>query len=267
MSSDRESLANALTSFLRREGLDRPWGPVSSWATHGGDRPLAQRRDYRTRLARSALDSSPVPDEWDGEVLLIAGPPGAGKTHHVQATPYSAWLQVDADDFKDELLADARAAGELDLWLGIELLEHEQVRLRELAGWVQAESSLVADRLREMAAAEGRPMVLHGTFSKAEHLHPMVEGLAAHYERLKIIDVEVDCYTAVERTTRRWEEQRAADPESGGRFVPTSYVESMYKNKEGPSVIREVLADLQRAQSSNWGSFEIETWFGGAQLD
>lgn len=82
---------------------------------------------------------------------------------------------------------------------------------RELAGLVHRESVVVLDTVRRRVLAEGENVVLEGTLGwPPQDPRLLQEFLAAGYERVDILDVQVPPPVEVERVTGRWWVERFA---------------------------------------------------------
>ncbi|RLP76553.1 zeta toxin protein [Mycetocola tolaasinivorans] len=235
MNAPRERVAAQLEQVLRRDGLDNPWGDREDASTRWifGDGSLYDAS--RLRLHGELIDTArrKNPGAFGGALAAVvtAGPPGAGKSTALALDPrLEGFRDIDADDFKDALLIDARERGLLDRWLHDTLEDGRPIMPRELAGFVHAESTALADAMREDCLVDGENIVIHGTLSSIEYVGELLAELDGFgYEQLIIYDVEVPAEIAVERALDRWWSTREAgvDP-LGGRFVPPAGIRAYY---------------------------------------
>lgn len=257
----RDRTAAELARFLADATLDDPWSDedgANSRTVYAPDGYLyeASRLRFHETLLAAHLDATAAPVA-DGTlaVVVTAGPPGSGKSTALRAMPdLDGYRHIDADDFKDPLLERALADGLLDAWTATVLPDGRPVQPRELAGFVHAESTAVADTLRRRALRDGENVVVHGTLSSADYLDDLLAELDdAGYEQLRIVDVEVPLATAVDRATARWWSVRDAGTDPlGGRFVPESAIRQ-YFPADGQPLCRSnatVLSD--RAADLGW---------------
>ena len=173
----------------------------------------------------------------DRKAIVLAGPPGAGKStvlSGVLGPDADKWMVIDADYFKAKLLDQALEDGTFDGFLKPdEVRAFEEAGDRffplELASLVHEESSLLAVRAREEAIRRGDNIVIDSVLSvpaKAEALGAVLN--AAGYS-VRVVDVETSFEISAARIAARWREQYVAalngDPDAmlGGRWVPSEY--------------------------------------------
>jgi predicted ABC-type ATPase len=263
----RDRTAAELDAFLHAVALDDPWSDepgATSRITYAPDGFLytAERLRLHEALLAEHLATRPVPDDEGAlAVVVTAGPPGSGKTTTLaRMRDLEGYRHIDADDFKDPLLERAAADGLLDHWTEHVLGDGRPVQPRELAGFVHAESTAVADTLRRRSLRNGENIVVHGTLSSVDYLDDLLSELDdAGYDRLRIVDVEVPFRVAVDQATERWwrVRERGDDP-LGGRFVPASDIRSYYPEDQPTSVCRVNASALEsRATALGW-SVSIE---------
>jgi hypothetical protein len=175
-------------------------------------------------------------------VIVTAGPPGVGKSTALEKDArFADFRDIDADDFKDELLIDARRRGDITRWLSHELGDGRSVSERELSAFVHAESTTIANTMRNRCLASGENVIIHGTLSSLMHTDEILQDLNQYgYHKLTIFDVERPSEQAVEQALRRWWDDRIADRDGlGGRFVARKTIEDQYE----PGAIESRCAD------------------------
>lgn len=256
----RDRVARELSSLLRKAGLDNPWSDRTDASTRwlysdGVLYEAARLRLHRELVERQRVTPAPATGGRLA-VVITAGAPGAGKSCAIAADRrLAAFRDIDADDFKDALLLDAEAAGLLTAWTGIILTDGRPVALRELSGFVHAESTAVADAMRQACFADGENVVIHGTLASVQYLDDLLGELDEYgYEHIIIYDVEVSADQAVEQSLARWWAHRVDDTDRlGGRFVPPSAIRDYYPAGSVLSITAASAQALaQRAGEMGW---------------
>ncbi|MEN2741675.1 zeta toxin family protein [Microbacterium sp. X-17] len=205
------------------------------------------------------------------EAIILAGPPGSGKSTVLrmilkeQASTEDEWRILDADRFKDYLLAEAIADGSIDGHLAPQeavdaARSGEKVWPREKAALVHEESSQLVKRARAVAIAEGESIIIDGTLGNPISAAKLAEELEAAGYTMTIIVVDAPRPVAEARADKRWSrgfiaaiDGTAAASESaelGGRWVPQGVVQEMYPSG-GDSSICNVSATSMIATSKN----------------
>ncbi len=240
----------------------------SALATYIAGQPFSPDR---VRFQRILLDELIAEGEGDIEkdglaALVTAGPPGAGKSTQVRELRLAGagWRVIDADDIKVRLLQAALQEGIFDSVLNHGLLADDYpVMLNELASLVHNESVFLADQLIERCLEARENVVIEGTLSW--------EGLPRRYARMlelneyasvTILDVEVDCATALEHAYNRWMEGRIREingaRNGGGRFTPREAITSLYDATSRFSVCNENAVDFFTSDGvSGFGEIEL----------
>jgi len=230
------------------------------WFTRGPDgsvQPRAARRLLHARLVDEYR--AHFPDvRSEKKAIILAGPPGAGKSTvlaDVLGADRSAWLTVDADEFKRALLTEAIKDGSYDrAILPPEVRAAEAAGEKffplELASLVHEESSFLATQLRDMAMRDGQNVVIDTVLSSPEKAVELGQRFAAAGYSVEVIDVEVPFELSEARIAGRWQQSYeralAGADELGGRWVPSEYARSVYAGPEGrslPEVAAARLAD------------------------
>ncbi|MFJ6419186.1 zeta toxin family protein [Paeniglutamicibacter sp. NPDC091659] len=250
ISEHRESIR-----ILARDG--GPLSPSSPNATmnnpqwfFGGQQPRAVRGRMHDELLEEYRSRFPEVRS-ERRALVLAGPPGAGKTTALKtdASHHAAhWLKIDADEFKVLLLSRALEDGSYEGFIkpqAVKDLEAQGDRFNplELASLVHAESSYLAEALREMAIEDGLNVVIDSVLSKPEKAVELGAQLAAAGYTVDVLHVEVPFELSAAQIEKRWQEahkESKLDPNSlGGRWVPSEYARDVFDGKNGRSKSQE----------------------------
>lgn len=194
----------------------------------------------RLRFQRQLLDE--LIDEGKGDIgtdglaaLVTAGPPGAGKSTLVRNLHLAGegWRVIDADDIKVRLLRTALQDGIFSSIFARRLADGHPIMPNELSSLVHHESTFLADQLIERSLEANENVVIEGTLAWEGLPRRYARLLELHeYEKVKIVDVEVDCATALEQAYVRWSEGRVkainGQDGMGGRFTPREAITSLY---------------------------------------
>ncbi|MCC7128500.1 MAG: zeta toxin family protein [Microbacteriaceae bacterium] len=253
-------MARELESRLRTAGLDNPWSDraeaSSRWLYSDGLLYEASRLRFHSELVEKRRAASELKATGRLNVAITAGAPGSGKSTAIARDPKLAgFRQVDADDFKDDLLLDAKSRGVLPDLSRTELPDGRPVALRELAGFVHAESTAVADAFRQSSFEEGENVVIHGTLSSAQYIDDLLLELDEYgYKNILILDVETPPDRAIERALSRWWQQRTDETDPlGGRLVPPSAIRKYFPSGGTQSISSANASALaERAGDLGW---------------
>lgn len=224
----------------------------SGLATHRAGGPITPDR---VRFQRRLLDDLQAEGEGDIEkdgiaALVTAGPPGAGKSTAVKERQLAeGWRVIDADDIKLRLLEVGLQDGIFDAVLRRQLADGYPVMLNELASLVHNESVFLADSLIERCLQARENVVIEGTLSWSGLPQRYARTLEiSEYTSVTILDVEVDCATALEHAYRRWTDGRIevinGARHGGGRFTPREAITSLYDSTGRFSVCNQNAVDF-----------------------
>ncbi|WP_427136760.1 zeta toxin family protein [Pseudarthrobacter sp. S9] len=256
-----EEQAAVHRAHLERLGADG--GPLTAHSQHATSQnpewfnvrrgtPLDVRRQVHTEILARFTESHPEVRK-DKKAIVLAGPPGVGKSTAQNAlikekrTQPEHWLVINADDFKDLLLEQARQDGSYDSYLvpdEVHKLETagEKFYPRELAALVHNESSILSKKATNEAVKRGDNVIIDGTLGNEKQARMLLDKLAAAGYDVMVADVETTQEFSEARTLGRWqrgylasENGTAEDPsdvELGGRWVPQSFPASLFTTPE-----------------------------------
>jgi chloramphenicol 3-O-phosphotransferase len=236
-----------IRSLSRPGGPLAPDGPTSTkqnlaWFSAGD---IQRPRPARVRLWRALLDGARAEHPAalpDRRAIVLAGPPGAGKSTVLAETLGDRapdWLLVDADEFKVRLLRQALADGSYETFLkpgAVRDLERrgEAFFPLELAPLVHEESAVLARMLRDQAIAGGVNLVIDSVLWNTDAAIQLGEDLDAADYTVEVIDVEVPYQVSQDRIAARWRRAQLADDGGlGGRWVPSDYARGVFDPATG----------------------------------
>ncbi|MDR1014178.1 MAG: zeta toxin family protein [Coriobacteriales bacterium] len=246
--------------------LSRKDGPLSAgsstattrnpeWFQDGKYLTLERLKLHRSLLFEQARLAADV--GANHRAIILAGPPGAGKSSLVAATlqdESDGYLVIDADAFKVALLQEAIRDGSYEGFIKPrEVIDLEGQGHRffplELSSLVHEESSLLAQGLRTQAMESGSNMVIDTVLANAGSAQRLVRQLDDHGYDIRIIDVEASMGISKARVTKRWVQAYELALETGegfgGRWVPSEYIRGVF-NADGKAVsahIARMIAD------------------------
>jgi len=253
----------ALAKPGRALAPDSPNATVNNpaWFRRRGDQ--YERRAVRVRL-HDRLKEQYVnrhPDvRQDRRAVVLAGPPGAGKSTALNAVlgeTVKDYLTIDADEFKRYLLATALQDGSYETHILPDAVRNliragEQFFPLELASLVHEESSMLAKQLRQDAIDRGDNVIIDSVLSSADAAMQLGSMLEMAGYSIDVIDVEVPYVLSQQRIAARWQEsyekarEQARGAELGGRWVPSEYARDVFDGPDGksrPEAIAERLAN------------------------
>jgi adenylate kinase family enzyme len=254
-------VAAELAVHLEESGLTDPWteragGTTRTLFSTDGELYEPARLRFHDELIDAALTEMQAERSGPLTAVVTAGPPGAGKTTAIAArADLAGFRHIDADAFKDALLIESRDSGRLDRWMSRELSDGRPVSVRELSAFVHAESTAVANRMRQRILQHQENVVILGTLSSTEHLEALLGDLDEHgYEALIVLRAEVPAVTAVRRSTDRWWRDRCELRSGlGGRFVPSAVIQELYDDASATSrCAANAEAFRRRAEEYGW---------------
>lgn len=270
----------AATHCTTLERLSKDKGPLTAesrtatsqnpeWFNVRRGEPRQERRRLHNEIVASYIASRPKVRR-DKRAIVLAGPPGVGKTTGqdglIQATGTQEehWLLINADDFKDLLLQQAGQDGSYDSYLvpdEVRTLEAagEKFYPRELAALVHKESSILAKKARNEALESGMNVIIDGTLGNEKQAKILLDRLQAANYDVQIADVETTQSITEARSMDRWERGYLAaengtatgiDAELGGRWVPQSFAASLFNE---PNDTESICASNAAAIAANYG--------------
>lgn len=228
--------------------------------------PTPDRLELHKSLITQVRNSAPDVEQ-DRMAVVLAGPPGAGKStvrKSVLGDDDQKYLVIDADDFKAALLDQARKDGSYEDWIKPDAVKELEANTgetfypMELASLVHEESSMLAKQLRADSLERGDNLVVDTVLSNAAGAVQLGSQLQKAGYEVRVIDVEVPYEVSEQRIRDRWLEARqeaeqasgqssdqAAQP-LGGRWVPSEYTRDVFDGPDGrskPSHAAEQLAE------------------------
>lgn len=182
----------------------------------------------------------------DRRAVVLAGPPGAGKTstrERALGDAATGFLIIDADEFKKRLLKEAIADKSYESWIkpaAVRELEAagERFHPMELSSLVHTESSFLADEQRARALRAGKNVVIDTVLSSDTKARQIMGELERAGYDVQVVDVEVPREVSEERIQKRWQEgnERAERGDGlGGRWVPSEFGAWVYGDPGGRS--------------------------------
>lgn len=223
------------------------------WWIDGDVTPVRLR--LHTRLIDEARSATPDLHQ-DKKAIILAGPPGAGKStvlKEVLGDRRDEYLVIDADEFKRSLLHEAQADGSYDDFLiPAEIRERREAGENfyplELASLVHEESSYLARALRTDAIATGDNIVVDAVLSDMDDALALGRQFVRAGYDVEIIDVEVPYEVSEARIRGRWKEAYEAALTGGdglgGRWVPSEYARGVFDGPDGKSLPESVARNL-----------------------
>lgn len=244
----------------------------SEWFDQETGQPVFERGRVHRQLIRDFRAESPNVRR-DRQAILLAGPPGAGKTtaqdqlFSSTGTTAADWRVLNADDFKDRLFKQALADGSYDSQLTPpEVAESEaigeKVWPRERAALVHEESSMLMKQARDQSIRQGENVIIDGTLSNADAGTKLVKRLEeqGYTVRIALVDGPRDVTAA--RVAYRWNRgyegavdgvPDPSDPDLltlGGRWVPAEVTDALYREGDDESVCATAAQTIAKSSAS-----------------
>ena len=206
--------------------------------------PIGARKHLHEVLRAQATSA---PADHDRQAIVLAGPPGAGKStvmRQITGEMAATFLALDADEFKIMLLDEALRDGSYESWLKpaeVRALEAQGERFfpLEMASLVHEESSFLTRLAQHDALAAGINVVIDTVLSDANKALDLGRRLTQAGYSIRVIDVEVPYEVSHARIVARWEQAYldglAGRAQLGGRWVPSEFTRSVFDGPGGRS--------------------------------
>jgi hypothetical protein len=249
-----------LTGMCENDGClqaDSPHATINNrrWFRQLSRTPRGSRRRLHDQILAEFTAACPLVEQ-DRKAIILAGPPGAGKStaqDEVVAetmTQKSAWLPLNADDFKDQLLMRARDDGTYVSFLCPDMVKKherkgEKFFPRELAVLVHEESSLLVKQATAEAIYRGDNIIVDGTLASVDKAHMLLRRLSEAGYSVMIADVETPHTVSQIRVIDRWRKvyvkalagtADGQDKYLGGRWVPAAVLAELYSADTNESI-------------------------------
>ena len=197
----------------------------------------------------------------DRKVVVMAGPPGAGKSSarrdRISASEEQHWRFIDPDEFKTRLLRHARQTGEYDSLIPPEVQARiaagEKFAPGEFASLVHEESSAIARMAVETSVNRGERVVIDGINGSTKKITARIDELATHgYTDIDIICVDGPRDVTRARVINRWADgysqfEGGNDAGFNARYVPEHITDELYRDEQRFSSCTRATAEATRA--------------------
>ncbi len=258
--SDNAEHLDALRSLTAVHGpidADAPTATHQQEQNYRNGRLTAPRARLHKQIIREFFAENDAVLQ-DRQVLVMAGPPGAGKSsarrERIPEAEEKHWRFIDPDDFKTRLLRKMRESGEYDAIVPAEVKARVDAGDRfapgELAALVHEESSELARQAATISLERGERVVIDGVHgSKAKLLKRFQELSSRGYTSIEIIAVDGPRDVTRARVIKRWEKGYAAFQEGDdddaayqARYVPEHITDSLYVDDDRFSACARAVA-------------------------
>jgi dephospho-CoA kinase len=260
--SSHYSLLQELEPHLRH---DAPTATVNNpaWFAPDDDGKLSVlkvREDLHNQIIAEFFQGhSPVPEGQTPVAIVLAGPPGSGKStslrtlfeerdaHITGGLNRNDFVVIDADAIKTALIKQARADGSLDSFIKPAVVRQLEAQAGEvfsdldLASLVHTESSLIARKVRLFAVRSGYNVIIDQVSAKKRPVKELFESLEAQGYSARVVEIDASRSFSLESTFARY--VHAWEKGGTARRVPTEVVDSIY-TPEGASKPREVIQSI-----------------------
>ena len=286
---------NELASWTASGGPLSPGSPAattnsSAYVTEPGRPPrLTPQRErlHREILAEYFAEHPDIPR--DGQAVITAGPPGAGKGSTLRARLgddfATRYRVIDPDEFKIRLLRKLEHGAH-----GASLPDPEIPRTAndppippgELAALIHEESSQLAKRAASQSIRRGENIVLDGLNSKKakllRHLAALTQSRGTTYTDVQVLLVDASYDTSRARVAHRhgtaYTDYLAGDTDQGyeARYVPTEVTDELYDNDRARSACYFAVAEFIRTPEAreiraSAAFFRVDRPDGNARLE
>lgn len=235
--------------------------------------PTLDRSDFHDQLISDLIEATPDVGR-DKQAVVLAGPPGAGKSRIMKDDAYTAnipgydpskFISIDADYFKERILTRAANDGSLHRDLKPDFIHEledsgEVFSPLEFASLVHEESSFLAKDAREECVSQGYNIVVDTVLSSETSAQAIGDLLQANGYSVSVIDVEIPPEVSKEAVAHRWRTgyigmlKGEPDQALGGRWVPSEYVDKVFQDGQSqPKANAELLAN----QSQNVKTYQV----------
>lgn len=257
--SDHSEHLAALRSLTAVNG---PIDAEAPTATHQREqnyrrgRPTASRARLHKQIVREFFAENDAVLR-DRRVLVMAGPPGAGKSsarrERIPEAEEKHWRFIDPDDFKTRLLRKLRESGEYDDIVPPAVQSRIDAGDRfapgELAALVHEESSDLAAEAATISLERGERVVIDGVHGSKVKLLKRFQQLSDQgYTSIEIIAVDGPREVTRARVINRWEKGYVAfqngtdDAAYQARYVPEHITDSLYVDDDRFSACARAVA-------------------------